>query len=287
LGFSNKPNKDILDVIGEVQESPASNTILDRLKDIVTALGSVEINSTGMATEAKQDDIITALAGVSIDTDAITGTGEGAKTLADIVTTLDDVTNLDIALSALRDAIVKTGETSKTLADIVAAIENIEIGSSGSGTTVSTTFARPDNATPYTALDVVGTDAATNMTFSNIPVVAGGLFTILGAAVLVDKNAVPSGHIGYNLHLFNAEPTPITDNLAFNLIAADRSKYLGYIEIPTMVDLGDTTWGQKDTVFTRKLAAESTTLYGVLQAVGSETPVAQSGYTVLLNIVPA
>lgn len=140
----------------------------------------------------------------------------------------------------------------------------------------SASFTRPDNATPYTALDVVGTDAATNMSFANIGSVAGGHFIITGVQFECDAAAVPAGMDSFRLHLYNAAPTAITDNLAFNIIGADRAKYLGFITINTPIDCGDTLFVNVDQLnFKRKLAAASTTIYGVLQTVSGFTPAAQ------------
>jgi hypothetical protein len=49
-------------LIGEVQASPTSNTVLDRLKTVATSLTT--LNANDFATEAKQDTIITALGSI-------------------------------------------------------------------------------------------------------------------------------------------------------------------------------------------------------------------------------
>jgi hypothetical protein len=143
---------------------------------------------------------------------------------------------------------------------------------------------RPDNATPYTALDVVGTDAATNMEFTGIGSVAGGHVIITGISMRCDVNAVPSGMSSFRLHLYDAAPTAIADNTAYNLPSGDRDKYLGYIEVATPIDLGDTIFARTDNLnYKVKLAAASTTLYGLLQTVGAYTPTAQAVKTVKLH----
>ena len=150
----------------------------------------------------------------------------------------------------------------------------------GSSVTVSATQTRPDNATPYTALDVVGTNPATNMTFAT-GLTAGAGFVVYGARLRIDVAAIPAGMASFRLHLFNAAPTAIADNVAFNLIAADRAKYLGYVEISGVLDVGDTLFAEVDNInFTGKLATAS--LFGVLQTVGAYTPTAQAVKTVTL-----
>jgi len=132
---------------------------------------------------------------------------------------------------------------------------------------------RPDNATPYTALDVVGGASSSILTFSDILPVSGAGFIMMNAWMKIAVNAVPSGMSSFRLHLYNASPTNIADNAAFNLPAGDLAKYLGYITLSTPTDLGDNIFTQLENInFKRKLAAASTTIYGMLQTVGGWTP---------------
>jgi len=150
----------------------------------------------------------------------------------------------------------------------------------GASDKVSATFTRAATTTAYTAGDVVGTDPATNITFSGL---TAGPFIILGARLRKDVNAIPSGLSSFRLHLYTSAPTAITDNLAYNLIAADRAKYLGYIVISNAIDLGDTVWLQSDeTNFSGE--ATTTSIIGVLQTVGAWTPAASTVYTISLDI---
>jgi hypothetical protein len=163
------------------------------------------------------------------------------------------------------------------------------VGITGFGFSSEDTSTRPNNTTPYTALDVVGTDPATNMTFAGIGPAAGGKVIITHASLRVDVASVPAGMTQFRLHLLNAAPTAITDNMAFNLIAADRDKYLGFIEIPTPLDLGDTLFNGTEEGYypVRKevVVPVGGTLYGVLQTVGGFTPTAQSVTVVSLKSV--
>ena len=159
----------------------------------------------------------------------------------------------------------------------------------GQGYTSSDTSTRPNNATPYTALDVVGSDPAANMTFASIGPAAGGKVVITYASLRIDVAAVPAGMTQFRLHLYNAAPAAITDNLAFNLPSGDRDKYLGYIEIPTPLDLGDTLFnGTEDGYYpVRKevVVPSGGTLYGILQTVGAYTPTAQAVKVVSLKSI--
>lgn len=100
----------------------------------------------------------------------------------------------------------------------------------------------------------------------------------------IDAAAIPAGMSTFRLHLYNAAPTAIADNAAYNLPAGDRAKYLGYISLSTPVDLGATLWAQDDNInFSGKLAA--TSLYGILQTVGAYAPTAECVKTIALNVV--
>lgn len=151
---------------------------------------------------------------------------------------------------------------------------------------VSDNFTRPANATPYTAGDVVGTDPGANISFTNVTALSESGFVIMGANLRIDIAAVPSGMGEFRLHLYDSAPTAIADNSAMNLIAADRSKYLGFITMSTPVDLGNTLWSQNDEInFKSKLASASTTLTGVLETRAAFTPSSGDVFTVYLKVV--
>ena len=149
----------------------------------------------------------------------------------------------------------------------------------------SDTITRPDDTTAYAALDVVGEGTAANLVFENAGP-SGGQVIINSVSLRIDAAALPTTISTFRLHLYNAAPTAIADNAAFNLIAADRAKYLGYVDISSPIDVGDTLWSQDNGIGTIvKLAANSTTLYGVLQTVAAYTPTALVVKTVTLHNV--
>jgi hypothetical protein len=103
----------------------------------------------------------------------------------------------------------------------------------------------------------------------------------------IDASAVPSGMGAFNLHLYDATPTAIADNAVFNLIAADRSKYLGSISISLPTDKGDTLWSHNDGVnFISKFATASSTLYGILETSAAYTPTASIVKKIALCVIP-
>lgn len=195
--------------------------------------------------------------------------------------TTDGTTNKVQARNATNDNFATNATLQIADVDVAVGVP-VPVQSPGFESSASQT--RPANTTAYTAGDVVGTDAATNLSFANIGNIAGGCFEIQRVSLRVDVSAVPAGMSTFKLHLFNAAPTAITDNLAFNLIAADRAKYLGYITIYQPEDFGDTLWGQDDKVlFKGKLAAASTTLYGVLQTTAGYTPASETVKTISIG----
>ncbi len=163
----------------------------------------------------------------------------------------------------------------------------------GLGYTASFTQTRPDNATPYTGGDVVGEDPGENLEFAGI---GPESFTAFGAKIIItrvklriDVNAVPAGMTQFRLHLYDSGPTVIADNAPYNLPAADRDKYLGYIELATPIDLGDTIYsGTEDANYPVRFETRVNTLgnlYGILQTVGGYTPSALTVKTVTLYSV--
>lgn len=151
------------------------------------------------------------------------------------------------------------------------------------GRTVLAQFTRPNNTTAYSANQVVGTSPAANLSFSNVTAQQGRCLMVAGVRMRIDRADVPSGMTGFRLHLFSQAPTAIVDGAAFNLPAADRDKYLGFVLIPAPTDLGDTIWAQDDNLNVNfGLDAASTTIYGILETLGGFTPNAQTVITIKL-----
>lgn len=177
--------------------------------------------------------------------------------------------------AAICGKFVKTNGATFNIADAMSA---------QAGKNASDTITRPDNTTPYSINDVVSTAAGEILTFANISNEAGSEVFINSVNMMLAVAAIPAGMGNFRLHLYNAAPTAIADNAAYNLPAADRAKYLGYITIPTPVDLGETLWSQYDNINKRvKLAADSTTLYGILQTTAAYTPTASTVKTISLS----
>jgi hypothetical protein len=167
----------------------------------------------------------------------------------------------------------------------VSTTDPLPVGDTGGSLTVdgkayraSVDITRPANVTAYTALDVIGTGTGDDaiITLSNIGPSAGFVL-VQSIELVIGISAVPSGMTSFRLHFYNAKPSAAADNSAFDLGSADRSKYVGYIDLPTPVDLGSTCFTQIDypgKLF--KLDTASTSLFCELQTIGGFTPAANS-----------
>jgi hypothetical protein len=161
---------------------------------------------------------------------------------------------------------------------------SLAVGDAGSSLTVDgkayrsiVTITRPSNTTAYTAGDVVGdTGGSAILTLSNIGP-AGGYILVQSAELIFSDISVPSGMGAFRIHLFNAAPTAIADNAAFDLVSGERASYMGYIEFNAPQDLGSTLYTQVDYPGRLiKLAAASTTLYAEIETRNAYTPVSAS-----------
>ncbi len=197
--------------------------------------------------------------------------------------TTDGTTNKVVATQSLHDSFNANANVQVNNTD-VSSSNPVPVKSNGSQS--STPITRPNDTALYAIGDVVGSTPASNLVFNNVTSTAGSHFIILGLSLRIDASAIPTGMSGFRLHLYDSNPTEIVDNSVFNLIANDRDKYLGYIEIDAPQDLGDTLYVSMENINKkRKLANGSTTLYGMLETRGAYVPTAQTVKTVKLHIV--
>lgn len=143
---------------------------------------------------------------------------------------------------------------------------------------------RPDNTTAYAANDVLGTNPASVIEFTNIAPEGGGTIVLLYASLMLSVGSGGGGQT--RLHLYSSAPTAIADNAAFNLPSGDRGKYLGYITLGAPVDLGDTMFSEDD--FLRKtITATSSSVFAMAETTGVFTPAAETVRTWELRSVEA
>lgn len=159
------------------------------------------------------------------------------------------------------------------------------------GYNVQVAFARTADTTAYTALDVIGIDAAGSagnaiQTFALIGPSAGGII-ITGADLMYEAASIPSGMTNLVLHLFDTSPTAILDNAAFVLGATDTGKYLGNINLGAPAVVGQVLFTEANGLGKEvKLAVASTSIYGIIQTVGGFTPASGTLIKVRLHTVP-
>ena len=153
----------------------------------------------------------------------------------------------------------------------------------GQGAQASDTITLDAGVAAHSALDVISTAAGEVLEFASLGTASSSI-CILGAKLKYGHSAVPTSSAGYRLHLYNASPTAIADNAAFNVPSADLAKYIGYIDLSTLVDLGDSCASCDNNInFMAKLVG--TGLYGILQCLAGETPEASKVFTITLNSV--
>jgi len=169
------------------------------------------------------------------------------------------------------------------------------MGVAGAAFDSTVSIARPDNTTNYTAGDVIGVaksgtpaDAGSAIhTLSNAGP-SGGFVLIQSVSLVVGLSVVTSGMGGFRVHFYNASPTAILDNAAYNLVSDDVSAYMGFVDLAAPQDLGSTLYTQADYLGKLiKLAAASTSLYAQIETRNGFTPASGATYELRVNALEA
>jgi hypothetical protein len=135
-------------------------------------------------------------------------------------------------------------------------------------------FVRPSNTTAYTAGDVVGGTGGSAIHTLTTAGPSGGYVFIQSISMATYDTSVPAGMASFRVHFYNASPTAIADNAAFDLLTTDHGKYLGYVDLPTPQDFGSSIYTQVDySGRLIKLATGSTSLFIEIETKGAFTPV--------------
>jgi hypothetical protein len=173
--------------------------------------------------------------------------------------------------SAGDNAPLKVKGNSSTGAMYVEVLNSAGTSTGSSSHSATVTITRPSDTTAYTAGDAVGdTNGSAILTFANMARAAGDVI-ITSIELEIDVAAVPSGMGAFNVRLYNAAPTAIADNAAWDLVSGDRGKYLGKIQLSTPTDEGSTLFSDNDGI-NKQITLTSTSLYVVLQTVAAFTP---------------
>jgi len=145
------------------------------------------------------------------------------------------------------------------------------------------TFTRDANTTAYTAGDVVGDLMTFTLGASNQDIL------LTSSQLTYNVDAIPASMTTFRLHLFSATPAVIADNAAFDIASGDRAKYLGYLDLGTILDFGatlavETNNHQKHI----RLPQTTGTISAYMTTAGGYTPAGNSETgTVTLHAVPA
>jgi hypothetical protein len=133
-------------------------------------------------------------------------------------------------------------------------------------------FARPNNASGYTAGDVVGSADSAIHTLSGIGP-SGGFAFVQSISMTINASAVPAGMAAFRVHLYSSSPTAIADNAVFDLASGEASAYMGHIDLSAPQDLGSVLYTQADYPGRLiKLASGSTSLFAEIETRGAYTP---------------
>lgn len=198
-----------------------------------------------------------------------------------------DATSLPLPSGASTSALQTTGNTSLGNIDTkTPALQSgaVPIGDNSSSLTVDSkayrstvTITRPANTTTYTIGDVIGdTGGSAIHTLAGIGP-SGGYVLIQSVSLVFSDAAVISGMAAFRLHFYQTSPTAIADNAAFSLESGERAAYMGYVDLPTPLDLGASLYTQADYPGRLiKLANASTSLFCELETRGAYQPASAS-----------
>lgn len=144
------------------------------------------------------------------------------------------------------------------------------------GLSASATFTPAANS--HTAGDVNGAAAEFAL---GAP--SGSLVLITDAELEIDGGTAEA--TAWRLYLFNVTPpSALADDAAFVLPSGDRASYLGFIELGTAVDLGDTQWVEAHGI-NKAVRLAGTSVFGYLVNLTTLTPAAVA-HIVKLKAIP-
>ncbi len=148
-------------------------------------------------------------------------------------------------------------------------------GLTSAGYSASATF------TPAAASHTAGDSNGTAGTFASMGPSAGRIM-ITSATLEIDGGTAEA--TAWRVYLFNVTPpSALADDAAFVLASGDRASFLGYVDLGTAVDLGDTQWVETHGI-NKQLKLAGTSLFGYLVNLTTLTP-ANVAHIVTLHAV--
>lgn len=269
-------------------EATGSGSIIAILKRLRTLLNGGLPAALGAGGGVKVDGSGTALP-VSGTITANAGTGTLGTNLAQVAGTTTD-TNSGTKSAGTQRVVLATDQPQLTNAlkvDGSAVTQPVSGAVTVGGYTVlsAVDFTRPADTTAYAVSDAIAdsTSAPTVLTFANCARSSGGSGYVTRARVMTDQSANVAA---YRLHLFRATVTAINDNAALTTLIANRSNYLGYIDLPTAGTEGSGSDAANTQNLDTRLAfvATGTSLFGLLQTKTAFTPASGQRFYVELGI---
>lgn len=108
-----------------------------------------------------------------------------------------------------------------------------------SSTVVDVTITRPADTNAYAAKDAVSnsTSAPTILTLTNAASHVGGNGYVVKVRAFTNSATAMLGAV-FRLHLYNEAPTAVNDNAQFALLWANRTKRVGFIDLPALATEG-------------------------------------------------
>ena len=148
-----------------------------------------------------------------------------------------------------------------------------------SGGRAQASFTRPANTTAYAAGDVVNGDGVL------VPIAlpagqAGGTIT----SVRLTKSGEVLTLSTFRVHFFSASFAIPADNAIMTALHANRASYLGFVDLPIMVNDGTgsgAAFTKDDDV---RIPFSSETVYAVIVAVGAYTPASAEVFNLGIGI---
>lgn len=177
------------------------------------------------------------------------------KSLEDKIDTLD--ASVDAVTTAVTAGTLATGQN--TSANSISTVNANDQAFSASAT-----------FTPAAASHTAGDCNGAAQQFSTMGP-ASGRVMITSATLEIDSATAEA--TAWRIYLFNVTPpSAVADDGAYTLPSGDRASYLGYVDLGTAVDLGDTQWVETHGINKQIKLAASGHLFGYLVNLTTVTP---------------
>lgn len=265
--------KDAIGATVAVATNDAVKTSVDAVKTstdaVVTSTDAVKASTDTVA--AKIDTLDGSVDAVTVAIGVLDGSVDAVKASVDVV----QATLLASSVTQLGTRTVAQSPAVNIATDQGA----IPVAVQPAAADVKTPFTRQNNVTPYTAGQIVGALAAT-ITFANFGKAGGASLMLTSAELEIDIGTAPA--TAFRLHLYSSIPGSAPADAANFDGLADAATWLGWIDFPAPVDVGNVVMSQA-TNLGKQIRATGADIYGVLQAVSGYTPVALAVYKITLH----